>query len=462
MGVRSATDNAEGNDMKTGIAGCAVVSLLFVSIVLPPPSRGASAQAGRVVPNPTPTPPIESPKQLEAKPKFVADPDADKYKLVFPISLSKMIYKDPPKNRKEKKQREKEIGQDSDNISASYRNSFIEQLNKAGERGYRLIALGHPMIGIVRRGNVQYEYAWFETNSELFFTKAGFVGKCEEMARQGFSVVDHLFLWSICDSGPTSYDEHGPVSTFNPPFCESRDFFLLERRKGVEIPRQYRLARHVPRWREWGSEAALTTQINDYLALGFTPTLALSKYEVLLRPITDKDEFLPEGAEVKVVTGLIKLKKKVNELARQGYRLALTHDQIAVMYRHRDTTAPVSYIWLDSRKKKSFEQELARLQDGGAIYRTTLPDDYGQERTLIFEQPASDVSKRREYKVLKVEFQETENFADQRVDIDLAPSSKETIKMLNSLVKEGFAVRDLFNFDPKWTKKASVLLERTQ
>jgi hypothetical protein len=206
----------------------------------------------------------------------------------------------------------------------------------------------------------------------------------------------------------------------------------------------------------------LTTLINDYLALGFNPILAISKYEVLLRPITDKDEFLPEGTEIKVVTGYFKLNKKVNELARQGYRLAFTHEEIAVMYRRRDTTAPVSYIWLDSRKKKSFDQGLARLQDSGAIYRTTLPDDYGQERTLIFEQPASDVSKRREYKVLKVEFQETENFADQKVDIDLAPSSKETIKMLNSLVKEGFAVRDLFNFDPGWTKKASVLLERTQ
>ena len=66
------------------------------------------------------------------------------------------------------------------------------------------------------------------------------------------------------------------------------------------------------------------------------------------------------------------------------------------MYRRRDTTALVSYIWLDSRKKKSFEQDLARLQDSGAIYRTTLPDDYGEERTLILsnqlQTPASDAN----------------------------------------------------------------------
>jgi len=449
--------------MKTGAAVCAIGGLLFISVVSLETSWGASAQSGRVVPKPTPPPPAESPKQPEARPKIVADPDADKYKLVFPISLSRKIYKDPPENRREKKRREKEIEQNSDNISASYRNSFIEQLNKAGERGYRLIALGHPMIGIVRLGKVQYEYAWFETTSGFFFAKDGFVGKYEEMGRQGFSLVDHLLLGSICESepfSPISNDE--PYSYHGPPSCEYYDFYLLEREKGIEIPNKYRLAHHVPRWRDGGTDFVLTTLINDYLALGFTPTIAISKYEVLLRPITDKDEFLPEGTEVKVVTGYFKLKKKVNELAQQGYRLAFTHEEIAVMYRRRDTTAPVSYIWLDSRKKKSFDQGLAHLQDGGAIYRTTLPDDYGQERTLIFEQPASDASKRREYKVLKVEFQETENFADQRVDIDLAPSSKETIKTLNSLVKEGFAVRDLFNFDPGWTKKASILLERTQ
>jgi len=149
-------------------------------------------------------------------------------------------------------------------------------------------------------------------------------------------------------------------------------------------------------------------------------------------------------------------------LARQGYRLALTYFLIAVMYRHPDNTAPVSYIWLDSRKKKSFDQELASLQDGGAIYRMIYPNGDVFERTLIFEQPASDNSKRREYKVLKIELQETENFADQRVDIDLAPSSKEKIKTLNSLVKEGFAVRDLFVSDTDLAYKASVLLERAQ
>jgi thiazole synthase ThiGH ThiG subunit len=68
--------------------------------------------------------------------------------------------------------------------------------------------------------------------------------------------------------------------------------------------------------------------------------------------------------------------------------------------------------------------------------------------------------------VLKIQFQETETFADQKVDIDLTPSAKEAIKTLNSLVNEGFAVLDLFNANPStMTHNAlitSILLERTQ
>jgi hypothetical protein len=385
---------------------------------------------------------------------------------VFPISSKRKIYKEPPNDRREKKRREKELERDLESIGDSYRDSFIEQLNEAGARGYRLIAWGDPIIGIVRLGNVQYEYAWIETVSlldytfEWGFTRAGFEAQYAEFASQGFSVVGHLYLGSICKSEPTTYDQYGPVPSFLPPKCKHRDFFLLEREKGIEIPREFKLVGHVPRWRGPGNEAALTTQINDYMAMGFNPILAISRYEVLLQPITGKDQFLPKDAEVKVVIGNVK--KKVNELARQGYRLALTQFQIAVMYPPRGTTAPVSYIWLDSRKKKSFEQELVRLQDSGAIYRMTYPNSEGDEYTLIFEQPGIDGSKRYQYKVLKVDFQETENFADQRMDFDLAPSSKETMKMLNRLVKEGFAVRDLFVSDPRYTERASILLERTQ
>jgi hypothetical protein len=424
----------------SGTAVYAIAGLLFISVVSPELFWNSSAQG------------------------------ADKYKLVFPTSYIQKIYKDPPKDKKEKKTREeKELaqwGKPNSEIHSSYRNSFIEQLNKAAAQGYRLISLDSPFLGIVRKGNVQYEYAGFEMSSYIYgyfpkqYFKENFQRGYGPFAGQGFSVIDHVFLRASCTFSPNSEGIGDDPSRTS---CYYYDFFLLERVKGVEIPRQYRLATHVNSW-GWASGDKLTAQINDYRALGFNPILAISQNEVLLQPVTGKAEFLPVGTEVKVVAGL-KLNKKVNELARQGYRLALIHDWIAVMYRNRDTTAPVSYIWLNA-KKKSFEQELARLQESGAIYRMTCPEYQGDSNILIFEQPASDVSKRREYKVLKIQFQETENFADQKVDIDLTPSAKEAIKTLNSLVNEGFAVLDLFNANPStMTHNAlitSILLERTQ
>jgi hypothetical protein len=443
--------------MKTGTAVPAVACLLFISVVSLETFWGASAQSGRVIPKPTQPPSAESPKQPEAGPKFVADPDADKFKLVFPISYGKRLYKDPPKNRKEKKEREKEIERDDENKIVSYRNSFIDELNKAGERGYRLTALGSPLIAIVRLGAVQYEYAWFETTSDILFYKIYKIGlkeKYAQLAGQGYSVVDRNELASVCTSPPA--DALVPLDS-----CIYRDLFILEREKGVETPSQFKHVWHEPGWRQLSPDAPLTKQINESMASGFNPILALSKCEVLLQRNTDKGEFLPEGIEVKVVTGR-NVKKKVNKLAGQGYRLALIHNQVAVMRRSRDTTAPVSYIWLDSWKKKNFEPELARLQDSGAIYRMTYPDSAGGEYELIFEQPSAGAGKRREYKVLKIEFQETENFADQRMDIDLRPSSKETLKTLNSLVKEGFVVRDLFVSEFRALERPRILLERTQ
>ena len=123
------------------------------------------------------------------------------------------------------------------------------------------------------------------------------------------------------------------------------------------------------------------------------------------------------------------------------------------MYRRGEAATPVTYVWLKA-KGKDFEKRLAGLQESGAVYRMTYPGGDGDETGLVFEQGAGG-GRRREYKVLKFEFRFTENKAEGRVHIGLAPSSKETMRTLNRLVKEGFAVRDLFVSD-----EVSALLER--
>jgi hypothetical protein len=50
---------------------------------------------------------------------------------------------------------------------------------------------------------------------------------------------------------------------------------------------------------------------------------------------------------------------------------------------------------------------------------------------------------RREYKVLRFEFQDVKDATGKRVQIDLTPSSKETVQLMNNLAKEGFEVREV-------------------
>jgi hypothetical protein len=111
---------------------------------------------------------------------------------------------------------------------------------------------------------------------------------------------------------------------------------------------------------------------------------------------------------------------------------------------------------------KKFDERLAKLQAGGAIYRMSYPEPTDTKNRLVFEQGPVDDSQRREYKVLTLEFNVVEDWnlksPNPEVHIDLADASS---RQLNSLTNEGFVVRDLFLSDVV-TSKVSVLLERSR
>jgi hypothetical protein len=135
------------------------------------------------------------------------------------------------------------------------------------------------------------------------------------------------------------------------------------------------------------------------------------------------------------------------------------------MYRKRGVTTPVSYVWLDMRGKgqKFLEAELARLGNSGAIYKTTVmveADGKGDKLILVFEQPSSPDGERREYKTLGFQLSQVENAPMKRLDVDLTPESKENLKTLNRLVKEGFEVCDMFDMSYINDSNYGVLLER--
>jgi hypothetical protein len=338
-----------------------------------------------------------------------------------------------------------------DQSNVSKFNNFIEQLNNAGARGFKAkasIYYGMP-VSIAKLDEGPYEYTWFETTSGLLFAIDGFRGKYEEMSKRGFRLTDHFYVDGSCETlDPDGNLAYGQI-------CSATYLFLLERRKGIDKPEQFVLADTFPT-RSGKHDVELSNQLSEKLAGGFYPTDVFTRTQILLHRIPENNDLPGNNLEVQVVASsfLKNEMKKVNELAKQGYRLALINNETAVMYRNKDNATPVTYFWVKA-KSKALEENLATLQKSGAVYRMVYRDDHNSGHRLVFEQKLGGEGIRHEYRVLKFEFQFTENAREKRVYIDLTPSSKESIKTLNRLATEGFVVRDLFIAD-----RVSVLLER--
>jgi hypothetical protein len=441
---------------------CAIAILSPLFIALLTPFFGGSAQSGGSAP--TPTPAVEFTKRPEAELNGAINQNADKYKLLFPTGYEdQFLYTDPPRNRKERKQREWLRDRDARRRKEAYQNSFLEQLNQAGERGYRLVSTTYEMA-IARLDGVQYEYATFDTNGTVF-GEGGFTEKYDELSKEGFSLADHLIDYSKYETS-VPYESQTTVTLWY-----ELDRFFLERVKGTSIPAKYEFAQYIPPDRWAGipkGDATLTAKVNDHIAAGFSPTHIIYDNGIMLQPIAYRGGPFSEKPEALVITGGNRwLRKKVNELAQQGFRLALYYDSAAVMYRKRGVTTPVSYVWLDVRKEtkgeKILEAELARLGNGGAIYRTTVAveaDENGDKLILVFEQPSSPDGERREYKTLGFQLSQVENAPMKRLDVDLTPESKENLKTLNRLVKEGFEVCVMFDLGYTKAPNCGILLER--
>lgn len=427
--------------MKTGRSICAAVTRALLFITLLAPSTVAAAQSGRVVTPPlAPAAPPPPASPIRPKAKRAAAAGADEYKLVFTTSYAgKRFY------RTDKERKELALA------TRSELDNFLAELNKVGAQGYKLtsaIYRGFP-VGLARLDEAEYEYTGFDTTTKVFFGVGAFEERYAQLARQGFRLADHFFIDSYCEYADPDNSALGQN-------CEYTRRFLFEREKEGGKPGHYALAASAPGRRDKPSDE-LSSLINKGLSEGFYPTILLNSFVVLLEQPAQADERPTDRPEVQVVraSGLDGLSKQINELAKQGYRLALTDNGIALMVKRVETATPVKYVWLKAQDK-NFDKQLALLQAGGAVYRMIGTDDAGEENSLVFEQGPTAEGRRREYRVLKFDFQFAENAAEGKMYISLARPSQETMKVLNGLVKEGFTVRDLFV-----AKEVGVILERS-
>jgi hypothetical protein len=425
-------------------------SLSLLLHVFPP----VWAQSGRV---PTTPPPVrdaapEPPRreQPSARPGSAADSRADTYRLVFATEFTgKESYK-----LHEERDR-KELRRSDETLFAN----FASQLNKAGAEGYKiksLISYSVP-VAVMKFDEGPYEYDWFNITHGPYFALEGREGKYDEFSNRGFQLFEHSLYRVHCADLHPEYPDTCEA-------CEFEHLFLFEKVKGEQGPVEHQLSISGPSVRKSKVPNDLLEQVNEGLAEGLYPIHLLSRYEIMLGR-SGQNEELPAGKPDLLVVGDTSfwgknnLTGNVNKAAAQGYRLALAGDNMVVMYRPAEQSPPVSYVWLDARKK-NFEQKLAELQGRGATYRMPYPSSEGVKAWLIFELPSAAGGQRREYRVLKFDFDVTadawsKSDPNGKRRVGLTAPSKGTEEALNSLAKQGFVVRDLFVSD-----KVSVLLER--
>lgn len=348
--------------------------------------------------------------------------------------------------------------------------SFIDQLNQNSEGGYRLKTATYSWqrlsgddysipVGILQSDESEFEYSWFEVTTTTYLGIPGFERRYAGEAKKGFRVVDH-FLSNIACADDDS-DTVTPI-----PYCTSSYIFLLERERGAHNPRDFIVAEAVPDWRRKPGGTLVNVMMQN-LPDGYYPARILSNNQILLHRTTDKEDFETDALEAQVVTSsfLNNVKKKVNELGRQGFRLALIGKECAVMYRRPNEHGPVAYEWLNAKNKR-FEKELARIQASAAVFRLVYRDPYNGNQ-LVFERQAKGSARSVEYKALRLTFQLLERPSLKDVGrvpirVDLTPESKETVKLINNLAGEGFAVRGLFVSNIMGSRNVGVLLERSR
>lgn len=325
-------------------------------------------------------------------------------------------------------------------IVESERTSFVKKLNEFGRGGYRSVSsLIHIPVAILQIDEGFHEYALFETSSTLHFVKSGLADRLKGLVISGSLIVDHAPISQSCeplDPEDASFGEK----------CTYKDLFLVETEHEATDRKEQALSRSFPGWGSQPSEE-MTSEINNLLFEGFYPVRAISKYEILLERGRKNKALDDEKPDVRVVrAGWAKddLPNKINDLARNGYRLALTANGVGVLYKNEKTaTSPVSYSFIRADKKK-FENEIRKMQERGARYITTYPNAAGTRNTLVFEVPFEREVVKSEFRILNIDFKLIENAEEGIVYRYLTDASSTSLLQMNELAKGGFVVRDLF------------------
>lgn len=419
----------------------AIVSVTNVAAQL----REKNPPTASNLPAKSPDKKVDSPIKTSANLHFKTDERSETFRFVYPTSYEGECHR-------EKKYPGRCLTAGEEAFLQRARSgieNFIGQLNELGGQNYRLdtVKWGANPVGFVKPAEKQFEYAWLEIDSRFFSDKNGFAKEIAGFASRGFRIIEYKKLSRTC-----SYtSEYQGMESIQNQTCNYIDVFLFEKEKPATEPPRQMLVRGDGSWSGTAGEK-LTKQIDEKLSEGFFPVAAAPNFELLLEHFADKAEFFAEKSELLAVES--GKKKKINELAKQGFRLELINDALALMIRREKNTVPVSYVWLKS-KNKNFAGEFAALTGKGAVYHSSISNDFGAIEALVLEQSIEKPMRRREYRLLELDFSDVAKPGENRIETRLKPSAIKSLKAVDELIKQGFKIREIFYLD-----KMTILLER--
>lgn len=329
--------------------------------------------------------------------------------------------------------------------------AFISELNSFGRQGFRLERAtsiyfdpqkgfdGFDVAATMKRDrNERYEYDWFEA-----YEPGEVVTRILYRAKQGFYFRDMLrFSYTSCAGCSKTTREKSPTEETLEMLAQLNSFrkaniFILERRIGTSERRDYRVISGILGLGKKPTEE-LQKQLDDKTTQGFRPAAFIvgsNPPSILLEKAETGSDSGPNAqTEYRVVRtdlGLDGLfRKRVNRLAKEGFRLLLVNESHAVMSRTNGDRTPVTYEWLSAADKR-FSERVAAIPNRGFRFHSIAYAFHSieyHERNLIFEGRAEDLKKPSvEYQVHK-----------------MPVVNEGEIKEFVNLAKRGFVVRELF------------------
>lgn len=422
-----------------------IVSLLFLFSIIFSPIENNFAQSGRDV------------EPVTEKPLTIENPDEKKPDEIDYNKLESYDYIEPT------------------NVKP-----FLKALNEFGAKGYQIknitqipfTAAERPtgfssvnLAGIVKLGEGKYEYKFIDINETLELAAT-----LNKESKEGFNPREIITFLSSQehDSGEVDAISKSMDALLSTPTLNN--YVLLERETGKKVvPREFIVLKagagiiknSSEKMQRRLDEAAMQNYIpiGVFLRLGFAGPqpkgepykLIDNYYGSILEKTSEKQNLQIRFLHTSRFGTFGSFKKRINKLAREGFKVSDIQLMEGLMYKDLDETPPpVNYVWIKADAKK-LDDEMSKLAKTGAKLRDkTLVKDFWipvlNENNLMFEQPTVETQTRYEYKSLKM-IPDT----PQAVLIGKTIVAEESIKKFRRIIKEGYTFASLLCVDGKVT-----------